>query len=118
MPARRASRILCQDAPHSLAVLIIGMPQLVVESGALAGATFSFDRRVVIGRGEIADVRLDDVTISRRHAEVRPAGDGWEVVDAGSANGVLLNDEPLPSGLHAPEGLRSSIRLSLCAITL
>jgi pSer/pThr/pTyr-binding forkhead associated (FHA) protein len=31
------------------------------------------------------------VGVSRRHAEVRPAADGWTVTDLGSTNGVLLN---------------------------
>ena len=46
---------------------------------------------VVIGRANDAAVRLADTSVSRRHAEVRPAGDGWTVVDLGSTNGTRVN---------------------------
>jgi serine phosphatase RsbU (regulator of sigma subunit) len=68
------------------------MPELVVAAGPLAGASFSFDCLVTIGRGELAEVRLDDVTVSRRHAQIRPNMGAWELVDLGSANGVLVNE--------------------------
>lgn len=67
------------------------MPELIVETGPLAGTSFSFGGRIIIGRGATAEVRLDDVTVSRRHAEIRPVHEGWEIADLGSANGVLLN---------------------------
>ncbi len=83
------------------------MPELVIEAGDGAGTTFSFVRRIVIGRGDIADVRIDDVTISRRHAEIRPRDDGgWELVDLGSANGVLVNDERLSGSRVLADGDR------------
>jgi hypothetical protein len=44
----------------------------------------------VIGR-EDADITIGDPQISRRHATVRPAGDGAEIEDAGSSNGTFLN---------------------------
>jgi serine phosphatase RsbU (regulator of sigma subunit) len=90
------------------------MPELIVESGPLAGASFSFDCQVVIGRGELVDVRLDDVTVSRRHAEVRPVLGTWELVDLGSANGVLLNDERIA----APRALKDGDRVGVGQIVL
>jgi hypothetical protein len=48
-----------------------------------------------IGRSRDCDVVLDDTGISRRHAEIRPAADGWEVEDLGSTNGVLVNGVPI-----------------------
>jgi hypothetical protein len=44
-----------------------------------------------IGRSRDCDVVLDDVGISRRHAEIRPGPEGWTVQDLGSTNGVLVN---------------------------
>jgi hypothetical protein len=44
-----------------------------------------------IGRSRDCDIVLDDVGISRRHAEIRPGSDGWTVEDLGSTNGVLVN---------------------------
>jgi hypothetical protein len=45
----------------------------------------------VVGRSRDCDVVLTDTGISRRHAQIRPGGAGWEVEDLGSTNGVLVN---------------------------
>ncbi|MGB0134831.1 SpoIIE family protein phosphatase, partial [Dokdonella sp.] len=66
------------------------MPRLTITGGALAGQQFSFKESVVIGRGAYSDIRIDDPTVSRRHAEVRCGKDGiWRIQDLGSANGIL-----------------------------
>ncbi len=62
------------------ALLAVGARRLLLTD---AGAT--------IGRSRDCEIVLDDVGVSRRHAEVRPAGDGWTVEDLGSTNGVLIN---------------------------
>ncbi len=49
--------------------------------------------RFVIGRSRDNDFVVDDANISRRHAELRSTGDGWEVVDLGSTNGIKVNGE-------------------------
>lgn len=67
------------------------MPSLTLLRGALTGQRFSFSGAVVVGRGTLADIRLDDTSVSRRHAELRPAGDDWQVSDLGSANGTLCD---------------------------
>lgn len=46
---------------------------------------------VVLGRSREADVRISDVNVSRRHAEVRQEGAGYWVVDLGSTNGIEVN---------------------------
>ena len=86
------------------------MPTLTVESGPLEGQSFSFDTQAVLGRGQIADIRLDDGTISRRHCEIRANGTGWEIVDLDSANGTSINGQrvtrpaALASGDHVKLG--------------
>jgi hypothetical protein len=53
---------------------------------ALAG------RPVVIGRATDVAIHLDESSVSRRHAEVRPTPDGgWMVADLGSTNGTRVN---------------------------
>jgi hypothetical protein len=49
------------------------------------------DGVVTIGRAAECAVRLADTSVSRRHAEVRPTGDGWTVADLGSTNGTKVN---------------------------
>jgi hypothetical protein len=46
---------------------------------------------VTIGRADDATIVLADPNASRRHAEVRPAGTGFVVVDQGSTNGTKVN---------------------------
>ncbi|HMH48061.1 MAG TPA: DUF3662 and FHA domain-containing protein [Solirubrobacteraceae bacterium] len=48
-------------------------------------------RGATIGRSRECDIVLDDVGISRRHAEIRPGRDGWTLADLDSTNGVRLN---------------------------
>lgn len=50
-----------------------------------------------IGRLSDRDVVLDDPLVSRRHCEVRRSGTNYRLVDLGSANGTLVNGEPIDS---------------------
>ena len=49
------------------------------------------DKGAVIGRSPDCSVHIADASVSRRHAEIRPAGDGWLLVDLGSTNGTRVN---------------------------
>lgn len=77
-----------------------GLPEgaalLVVKRGPNAGARFLLDQdTTTAGRHPEADIFLDDVTVSRRHAEFRRnSGGEFEVVDVGSLNGTYVNREP------------------------
>ncbi len=67
---------------------------LVVRAGPNAGSTFAVDKDVVTaGRHPDSDIFLDDITVSRRHAEVRREGSQLIVRDVGSLNGTYLNRE-------------------------
>ena len=69
-----------------------GTALLVVKRGPNAGSRFLLDSDVTTaGRHPESDIFLDDVTVSRRHAEfVREAG-GFSVRDVGSLNGTYLD---------------------------
>lgn len=49
------------------------------------------DRVVSLGRLPECDVTLSDTNVSRRHAEIRPRGDGFVLIDLGSTNGSKVN---------------------------
>jgi hypothetical protein len=46
---------------------------------------------ITLGRSKDCDIRLADPNVSRRHAEIRPDGTGWTVVDLGSTNGIEVD---------------------------
>ena len=69
-----------------------GSALLVVLRGPNAGSRFLLDTDVVkAGRHPDSDIFLDDVTVSRRHAEFRRTADGFVVTDVGSLNGTYVN---------------------------
>jgi diguanylate cyclase (GGDEF)-like protein len=49
---------------------------------------------VVIGRGNDCDIRINDHSVSRRHARIQPGADGYYAVDLQSTNGTFVNDVP------------------------
>src|SRR4051794_30710623 len=59
----------------------------------------------VIGRSRECDIVLQDSNVSRRHAEIRPAGgDGWTISDLGSTNGVRVNGRAINSATPLQPG--------------
>jgi transcriptional regulator with GAF, ATPase, and Fis domain len=72
------------------------MAQLVVVEGPDKGKVFPIEgKRAVIGRDADCGAALTDGAVSRRHCEVRFAGDRWEAADAGSRNQTFLNNDPI-----------------------
>jgi pSer/pThr/pTyr-binding forkhead associated (FHA) protein len=49
-------------------------------------------KRVIIGRGETADIQIVDVKISREHAELSFSDNGYTITDLGAQNGIVVND--------------------------
>ena len=69
-----------------------GHALLVVQRGPGAGSRFLLDLDVVhAGRHPDSEIFLDDVTVSRRHAEFKRTGSSFSVSDAGSLNGTYVN---------------------------
>jgi len=74
-------------------------PALVVRSGGgRAGESFFPEgEKTVIGRSPECDVFLDDVTVSRKHAELTRDGDTFTITDLGSLNGTFVNKKRIES---------------------
>jgi pSer/pThr/pTyr-binding forkhead associated (FHA) protein len=71
-----------------------GTAMLIVRRGPSEGTSFVLDSDLVtVGRSDDADVVLDDVTVSRRHAEFIRDARGWQCRDVGSLNGTYVNRE-------------------------
>ena len=65
---------------------------LVIRSGDLTGSRFTLSKDVtLIGRHPESDILLDDITVSRRHAEVIKTASALIVRDLGSLNGTYVN---------------------------
>jgi hypothetical protein len=92
-PRVEAAAALAGTLPPYMAVLL-------VRDGAQAGARFLIDKDVTTaGRHPDGDIFLDDVTVSRRHAEIRREDTTFTVHDLGSLNGTHLNSERVQSAV-------------------
>lgn len=69
-----------------------GKAILVIKKGPDAGTKFGLDKESIIcGRDSSSDIFLDDVTVSRQHAEIKRTDSGFQISDMGSLNGTFLN---------------------------
>ncbi len=60
------------------------------------------DRELSVGRSPQCDIFLNDMTVSRDHATICPLGNGYEVIDRNSFNGVWVNNASVERRLLKP----------------
>ncbi|WP_395640767.1 FHA domain-containing protein [Pseudolysinimonas sp.] len=88
------------DERDAITALPSGSALLVVRRGPNIGARFLLDAdSTVAGRHPDADIFLDDVTVSRRHAEFVRVGTAFQVRDLGSLNGTYFDGVRIESAL-------------------
>lgn len=88
------------EEQEAIAALPSGSALLVVRRGPNVGARFLLDAdSTVAGRHPDADIFLDDVTVSRRHAEFNRVGKAFQVHDLGSLNGTYFDGVRIESAL-------------------
>jgi pSer/pThr/pTyr-binding forkhead associated (FHA) protein len=87
-----------------------GEPRLIVERapGHTPGMEYDIGRGAVLGRGDQAEIRLEDPFASSRHARLVRQGGIVVLEDLGSTNGTYLNEELLsgPQPLHQGDRVR------------
>jgi hypothetical protein len=85
-------------------------PRLVVERapGHQPGMEYDLSGGAVLGRGDQAEIHLEDPFASSRHAQIIRQGTVMVLEDLGSTNGTYLNEELLggPSPLHPGDRVR------------
>lgn len=87
------------DEQAAIAALPSGSALLIVRRGPTVGARFLLDTDITVaGRHPDADIFLDDVTVSRRHAEIVRNGTAFSVRDLDSLNGTYLDGERTSGG--------------------
>jgi hypothetical protein len=98
------AEVEAEDAGWS-GVAIEGPTLAVRSGGGISGELFPLEgERVTIGRSPKSHIFLDDVTVSRNHAEIRVGPGGVSLQDLGSLNGTYVNrrrievEEPLVDG--------------------
>ena len=67
----------------------------IYPTGAGMGTRYALaDQPIVLGRASDCEVRINDHSVSRRHARIQPGADGYYAVDLQSTNGTYVNDVP------------------------
>lgn len=93
------------DEREAVEALPSGAALLVVRRGPNLGARFLLDQDVTVaGRHPAVDIFLDDVTVSRRHAEFRRTGTEFSVADLGSLNGTFCDGSRIDGELRLVDG--------------
>ena len=91
---------LTAEEDEAIQALPSGSALLVVRRGPNAGARFLLDADVTTtGRHPDADIFLDDVTVSRHHAQFLRHGTAFEVKDLGSLNGTFFDGVRIETAL-------------------
>jgi pSer/pThr/pTyr-binding forkhead associated (FHA) protein len=93
------------DITVNLNDLPAGTGVLLVRTGPQAGLRVTLDDEVTeLGRHPDSHIYLDDITVSRRHAEVERKGTSYVARDVGSLNGTYLNQVRLDSDAEIING--------------
>ena len=89
-----------KDSVSGLERVPTGSAVLVVRRGPNAGYRFRLDQPDTAARRHLdSNIVLDDITVSRRNAEIRCERGEFRVVDVGSLNGTYVNGEPIHSAV-------------------
>lgn len=101
---------LSVDEQEAVQALPSGAALLVVRRGPDLGARFLLDQDVTVaGRHPAVDIFLDDVTVSRRHAEFLRDGTRFSVRDLGSLNGTFCGGTRIDGEVPIEDGIEVQV---------
>lgn len=107
---RNRNIIRLASFPSSLNSDFMNEVKLIIQSAADSQELTLADGRMSLGRGDVANVRLNDNGLSRLHASVCREGNRVWIVDEGSTNGSFVNGQQVSSsGMALNDGDRISI---------
>lgn len=93
------------DENEVIGALPSGSALLIVRRGPNTGARFLLDADVTVaGRHPDADIFLDDVTVSRKHAAFLRQGTSFSVRDLGSLNGTFMSGDRIDDTVALSDG--------------
>jgi pSer/pThr/pTyr-binding forkhead associated (FHA) protein len=92
------------DIIVTLADLAPGTGALIVRSHPQEGERFVIGEMTRLGRHPDSEISLDDITVSRRHAEIRRSGESFVLTDVGSLNGTYVNHERIDEAVVLGSG--------------
>jgi transcriptional regulator with PAS, ATPase and Fis domain len=90
---------------------------VVVSQAAFTGYALPARGTIVLGRSEKSDLRIDDPSITRRHARLH-LGEAIEIEDLGSVNGTRVRDQRLEPGQRVPVFRGEAFRLGKALLVI
>ena len=82
-----------------------------------AHGSSALDFMITIGRARSNDIELDAPDVSKFHAFLVPTAEGWEVGDAGSRFGTMVDDREL-KGEAARAGVKPGVRVAVGSVSM
>jgi pSer/pThr/pTyr-binding forkhead associated (FHA) protein len=75
------------------------------------GKRITLSSKIIIGRSTTCDIVIDDMLISRQHAEIQQIKSAFFIKDLESRNGTFVNDKKVPKGKYFKLAQNDTIRL-------
>ena len=82
------------------------MQKLIIREGPFSGREIPLNRDLILGRGELADISIEDPTLSRRHASITLTPQGCIITDLRSGNGTFVNENRIREATPLEHGDR------------
>lgn len=75
------------------------------------GKKITLTAKIIIGRSSGCDIVIDNMLVSREHAEIQQIKSDFYIKDLESRNGTFVNDKKVPKGKYLKLAKNDTIRL-------